>query len=47
VAPQSGSKQNIYCTVYYIALNSNCEAQKTFKNLKRIVEDRAGSQKYA
>jgi len=33
------------CTVYYITLNSNCEAQRASKNLKRIVEDRVGSQK--
>ena len=38
-------KQNLYCTVYYITLNSNCEAQRASKNLKKIVEDRVGSQK--
>ena len=38
-------KQNFYCTVYYITLNSNCEAQRASKNLKKIVEDRVGSQK--
>jgi hypothetical protein len=26
VAPHSGAKQTFYCTVYYINLNSNCEA---------------------
>jgi hypothetical protein len=26
VAPQSGAKQIFYCTIYYITLNSNCEA---------------------
>jgi hypothetical protein len=45
VAPQSGAKQKFYCTVYYITLNSNCEAQRASKNLKKIVEDRFGSQK--
>ncbi len=45
VAPQSGAKQNFYCTVYYIILNSNCEAQRASKNLeKQIVEDRVKSQ---
>jgi hypothetical protein len=38
-------KQNLYCTVYYITLNSKCEIQRASKNLKKIVEDRAGSQK--
>jgi hypothetical protein len=33
------------CTVYYITLNSNCKAQRASKNLKKIVEDRVGSQK--
>ncbi len=36
VAAQSGANENFYCTVYYITLNSNCEAQRTSKN----VEDR-------
>jgi hypothetical protein len=35
VAPQSGAKQNFYCTVYYTTLNSNCEAQRASKNLKK------------
>jgi hypothetical protein len=34
-----------YYIVYYITLNSNCEAQRASKNLKKIVEDRVGSQK--
>ncbi len=38
-------KQIFHCTVYYITLNSNCEAQRASKNLKKIVEDRVGSQK--
>ncbi len=38
-------KQKFYCTVYYINLNSNCEAQRAYKNLKKNVEDRVGSQK--
>jgi hypothetical protein len=35
VAPQSGAKGNIYCTVYYITSNPNCEAQRASKNLKK------------
>ena len=38
-------KQTFYCPVYYITLNSNREAQRASKNLKKIVEDRVGSQK--
>jgi hypothetical protein len=45
VAPQSGAKQDFYCTVYYISLNSNCEANGTPKNLKNIVEDRVRCKK--
>ena len=45
MAPQSGAKQIFYCTVYYITLNSNCEAQGASKNLKINVEDRVRSQK--
>jgi hypothetical protein len=38
--------KKFYCTVYHITLNSNCEAQRASKNLKKkIVEDRVGSQK--
>ncbi len=38
---QSGAKDQLYCTVYYITLNSNCEAQGLSKNLKRkIVKNR-------
>jgi hypothetical protein len=45
VVPQTGAKQ-FFCTVYYITLNSNCEEQRAFKNLKKkIVEDRVRSQK--
>jgi hypothetical protein len=40
VALQSGAKQIFYCTVYYITLNSNCEAQRASKKLKKIVDDR-------
>jgi hypothetical protein len=36
VAPQSGANEFFYCTVYYITLNSNCEAQRAFKNLKKM-----------
>jgi hypothetical protein len=45
VAPLSGVKQIFYCTVYYIILNSNCEAQRASKNLKKIAVVRVGSQK--
>jgi hypothetical protein len=45
VAPHSGAKQNFYCSIYYITLNSNCEAQRAYKNLKKIVEDRVRCQK--
>jgi hypothetical protein len=40
VAPQSGAKDELYCTVYYQTLNSNCEAQGVSKNLKKIVEEK-------
>ncbi len=33
VSPQSGAKQIFYCTVHYITLNSNCEAQRASKNV--------------
>jgi hypothetical protein len=45
VVPQSGAKQNFYCTVYYITLILNCEAQRAYKNLKKIVEDKVRNQK--
>jgi hypothetical protein len=35
VAQQSGAKEKYYCTVYYIAVNSNCETLRAFKNLKK------------
>jgi hypothetical protein len=44
MAPQSGAKDQFYCTVYYINFNSNFEAQGVSKNLKIIVEDRVRSQ---
>ena len=43
VAPQSGTKDQFYFPVYYITLNSNCEARRVSKNLKTIVEDTVGS----
>ncbi len=46
MAPQSGAKQKIYCTVYRVTLNSNCDAQRASKKLKWIVEDRVWSQNY-
>jgi hypothetical protein len=45
VVPQSGATQNFYCTVYYITLNSNYEAQRAAELLKQNVEDRVRSQK--
>ncbi len=36
VAPQESAKDQCYCTVYYITLNSNCEAQGVSKNLKKM-----------
>jgi hypothetical protein len=45
VTAQSGAREQFYCTVYYITLNANCEAQRASKNFKKIVEDRIGSQK--
>jgi hypothetical protein len=43
LAPQSGAKAKFYFTVYHITLNSNCEAQRGAKNLKKNVEDRVRS----
>jgi hypothetical protein len=43
--PLSGAKQFFKCTVYYLNLNSNCEAQRASKNLKKIVGDGFRSQK--
>ncbi len=39
VAPQSGSKQIPYCILNYITLNSNCEAQRASKNLKKLLKE--------
>jgi hypothetical protein len=36
LALQSGAKQIFYCTVYYLTLNSNHEAQRAPKNLKKM-----------
>jgi hypothetical protein len=44
MAIQSGAKQNFYFTVYYITLNSNCEAQRASK-FEKNVEDIVRSQK--
>jgi hypothetical protein len=38
VAPQSGAKDQFYCTVYYITLNLNREAQKVTKKLTKIIK---------
>jgi hypothetical protein len=37
VVPQSGAKEKFNCTVYYITLNSNCEALRASKNLKKKI----------
>jgi hypothetical protein len=39
VAPQSGAKDHFCCTVYYITLNSNGEAQGASKKFKKNVQD--------
>jgi hypothetical protein len=44
VAPQTGAKDQFYCSVYYITFNSNCGAQRASKNMKTIVADRVRSQ---
>jgi hypothetical protein len=44
VAPQTGAKGKFSFTVYYITLNSNCDAQRAFKNLIEVVEERVRSQ---
>ncbi len=36
VGLKSGAKDQFYCTVYYITLYSNCEAQGVSKNLKKL-----------
>jgi hypothetical protein len=36
MAPQSGSKDQFYCTVCNITLYSNCQDQRVPKNLKKI-----------
>jgi len=46
VVPQSGAKENFYFNVYYITLNSNCEAQREPKKLKKNVEGRVRNQNY-
>jgi hypothetical protein len=45
VVPQSGAKDQFYCTLYYITLKSNCEAQGVPKNLKKIVDNIINLQK--
>ncbi len=43
MVPQLGAEDQFYCSVYYITINSNCEAQGVSKNLKKI-EDTVKSQ---
>jgi len=33
--PLSGAKEKFYCTAYDTTLNSNCEAQRAIKSLKK------------
>ncbi len=41
VAQQSGAKEQFYCTVYYITLNSNCESERLSKHfLTRLIHDK-------
>ncbi len=42
--PQSGAKEQFLNTVCHITLNSNCEAQRSSKDLKKSVEDKVKSQ---
>jgi hypothetical protein len=35
VVPQSGAKPFFYCPVHYTTLNSNCEAHRASKNVKK------------
>ncbi len=41
MVPQLGAKEKFYFTVYYITLtlNSNCEAQRASKNLKKNLDE--------
>jgi len=32
LTPRSGAKYQFICPVYYVTLNSNCEAQRVSKN---------------
>jgi hypothetical protein len=41
MATQSCAKDQFYCIIYYITLNSHCEAKSVLKN---DVEDRVSSQ---
>jgi hypothetical protein len=36
VVPQSDAKQLFCCTVYYISLNSNGEAQRAYKKFEKM-----------
>ncbi len=44
MAPQSGAKEQFYCTVYNVTLNSNREAQRVSKNLKKMEIDSVSGQ---
>jgi hypothetical protein len=45
VVSQTGTKEQFYCTPYYITLNSSCEAQYVSKNMKKI-KDRVKKPNY-
>jgi hypothetical protein len=40
VAAQSGAKEQYYCTIYYITLNSTWKLGEHLKISNKIVEDR-------
>jgi hypothetical protein len=44
MASQSGAKEQFYWTVYNVTLNSNCEAQRVSKNLKKTEIDSVSNQ---
>ncbi len=40
MTPQSGVRDQFDCTVNYINSNLNCESQRIYKKIEKIVEDR-------
>jgi hypothetical protein len=43
VVPQSGAKEQFHSSVYYLILNSNCEAQRGSRNFGGNVKERVRS----